>query len=357
MAGLTAAQKTRLGVFLGLAALILVATVVGLFGLAVLEKKDEYVIRFEGSVSGLSAGSTVRYNGIDAGRVTRVHIDPEHVSGVEVRIALEQGTPVRTDTKAVLQMQGITGLKYIELATAGDKDATVVPPGSVIESSRSEFDELTQRATNIAKKLEDLLDNVVDITSGENAKLLTDILTDVNEISSATSKVLTKAEPQIEAILDEAQKSVAALGSLRDDAKHTLGEVDKTLAAARGSVDVAAKWVNPKEVSRAIKRVETTLVAVERASNSLNRTLDTARARMAKNELGQAIASVSSLAARTEKFVGRADVTLVRARDDLLRVLASLVDGAEAFGELAAMLKEDPSALITGKSGKERELP
>ncbi|MFT7623717.1 MAG: phospholipid/cholesterol/gamma-HCH transport system substrate-binding protein [Myxococcota bacterium] len=350
MSGLSGAQKTRLGLFLGLAGLILVGTLVAMFGLAALEKRDQYIIRFEGSVSGLTAGSTVRYNGIDVGRVDKVRIDAEHVSGVEVQITLAEGTPVRSDTQAVLQMQGITGLKYIELSSTGDKDATPLDEGATIPSSRSMVDELTERATSIAEKLEGVLDNIVDMTGGQNADLLTGIMTDVRRLSSSTTRLITASEPQVAKILSEVGDTVAGLTILTDEARMTLKSVV-------GAADKAAGWVNPREVSSVLKRTQSALGAVERTSSAIDKSLATLRARMGPEELGKTIASVNSLAARSEKLVDRADVTLVRARDDLLRVLAALVDGAEAFGELAALLKEDPSALIKGKGGEERELP
>ena len=43
-------------------------------------------------------------------------IDAENVELIEVTVALRAGTPVKTDSVASLQAQGITGLSFIQLS-------------------------------------------------------------------------------------------------------------------------------------------------------------------------------------------------------------------------------------------------
>ena len=53
------------------------------------------------------------------------------VPGV-VPLSLQAGTPVTEDTVATLQMQGITGLKYIELQ-GGTNEARRLSPGDKVQ--------------------------------------------------------------------------------------------------------------------------------------------------------------------------------------------------------------------------------
>ncbi len=75
----------------------------------------EYDILFT-SVEGLGRASPVRYNGVDVGEVLNIAVDAEDPSLVRVRIQLAATTPVRTDTKAQVASQGVTGVSYVSLS-------------------------------------------------------------------------------------------------------------------------------------------------------------------------------------------------------------------------------------------------
>jgi phospholipid/cholesterol/gamma-HCH transport system substrate-binding protein len=55
-------------------------------------------IYFEGSVSGLSEGSSVRYLGVAVGRVLRIGLDPRDASRVRVVADISEDTPIRSPT-------------------------------------------------------------------------------------------------------------------------------------------------------------------------------------------------------------------------------------------------------------------
>ena len=111
---------------------------VGLFSLAVilagfgfvywlnnvggLAERASYRIRFDHSVSGLLLGSAVQFNGIRAGEVTDLRLNPEDPRQVEVMIAVLADAPVRTDTDVGLVFGGLTGVPEIAL-TGGTPDA------------------------------------------------------------------------------------------------------------------------------------------------------------------------------------------------------------------------------------------
>src|SRR5271156_3820965 len=76
---------------------------------------QRYEIYFPGSVSGLTAGSPVRYLGVDVGKVARLMLDPKNRKRVEVIADVEENAPVDTRTLALLSLQGVTGLLFIDL--------------------------------------------------------------------------------------------------------------------------------------------------------------------------------------------------------------------------------------------------
>ncbi len=72
-------------------------------------------MRFENTVSGMLIGSAVLFNGIRVGEVTDLTLDPQNPNQVTATIAVAAGTPVRADTKASIDFQGLTGVAVVTL--------------------------------------------------------------------------------------------------------------------------------------------------------------------------------------------------------------------------------------------------
>ncbi len=78
-------------------------------------KQDIYQIIFSGSVSGLSRGSSVLFNGVKVGEVTHLAISEIDPSKVDVLIRIDERTPVKTNTRARLETRGFTGVADVLL--------------------------------------------------------------------------------------------------------------------------------------------------------------------------------------------------------------------------------------------------
>ena len=89
--------------------------------------EQRYEVYFEGSVSGLSEGASVRYLGVSVGRVTRIGIDPRNSARVRVVVEISEDTPIKGDTVARLAMQGVTGLLTLNLEPR-DPGSRPTPP-------------------------------------------------------------------------------------------------------------------------------------------------------------------------------------------------------------------------------------
>jgi len=74
-----------------------------------------YEIRFEQPVSGLAIGASVLFNGVRAGAVTRIALDPNAPNRVTVTASLDPETPVRADTIVDISYQGLTGAAAVAL--------------------------------------------------------------------------------------------------------------------------------------------------------------------------------------------------------------------------------------------------
>jgi phospholipid/cholesterol/gamma-HCH transport system substrate-binding protein len=134
--------------------------------------KDDvlYRIHFAESVSGLALGDPVKFMGVDVGLVKAMAIDPDDPHTVRVDVALRNGTPVKTDTKATLKLKGITGTIFIELdGGSADSQSLVAatPAGQVpeIPSQKSTLNQVMDQLPQVVTKfsaIEDKADKAVN---------------------------------------------------------------------------------------------------------------------------------------------------------------------------------------------------
>ncbi len=87
-------------------------------------QREIYQIQFQGSVSGLLVGSAVLFNGIRVGEVTGLGLDADAPQEVTATIAVERGTPIRSDTEVTIETQGLTGGGAVSLK-GGSADSPV----------------------------------------------------------------------------------------------------------------------------------------------------------------------------------------------------------------------------------------
>ena len=76
----------------------------------------DLIVRIPGSANGLSVGSPVRFNGIQIGSVKSLAIDATDPNYSVAFTQVNQDAPIYESTKAILEIQGLTGAAYIELS-------------------------------------------------------------------------------------------------------------------------------------------------------------------------------------------------------------------------------------------------
>ena len=136
-----------------------------------------YEIYFDGSVGGLSEGSSVRYLGVVVGRVERIGIDPRNAGRVRVVAEIQEDAPIEADTVARLSLQGVTGLLYVNLQP---REPGTIPPRPVeslrypvIPSEQSQFDVLVASLPDVVAKAGEALNRINAMLSDQNVESVT----------------------------------------------------------------------------------------------------------------------------------------------------------------------------------------
>jgi len=242
-------------------------------------KQDVYQIIFSGSVSGLTRGSSVLFDGVKVGEVTHIAISEKDPSKVDVLVRIDERTPVKTNTRARLETRGFTGAADVLLvggtpgapdlvAAEGQKFPQIQAERSEIQNLLGNVQNLSTKAAEVLVKLDKILDENKDTISGtlKNAEAFTKTLADnSNQISS-----LVKDAAEVAHSL----KPVAArLDSFLAAGEKTIKAIDpKQLKAITGNVASASN--NLKNFSASgLKQYEQLAVDARKAVDTLDQAI------------------------------------------------------------------------------------
>jgi phospholipid/cholesterol/gamma-HCH transport system substrate-binding protein len=172
---------------------------------------DRYEMYFTGSVSGLEKGAAVRYLGVGVGRVADMRIDPRDSGRVEVIADIDATTPISPETVAELQLQGITGLLYIDLfEDRTHKRSTAAVPSlryPVIRSAPSQFDVFLSSLPTLVAEAGDVVQRANRLFSDKN---LNGVSTAIENVGAAT-RGLPQTVANLNALIAEARQATAQL--------------------------------------------------------------------------------------------------------------------------------------------------
>lgn len=247
-------------IFVGSFVLILLASlfafIIWVAKLQLDEANDEYLVYFTGSVTGLQEGSPVRYRGIPVGTVTDVRLDPSNVSRVRASVELKEGTPVKADSIASLELQGLTGGSYVQISGGTeespllrDNDQNGTP---VIPSKPSSLSEVVNNAPQLLARSMELVDRLGALVTPENreniaatlantrratenlANASEDLTQTLRTFNALAAGVTQKTMPKVDDALTEARSTLIAFQANLKTLVETTVETEKALKTAAG---------------------------------------------------------------------------------------------------------------------------
>jgi phospholipid/cholesterol/gamma-HCH transport system substrate-binding protein len=273
---------------------------------------QRYEIYFPGSVSGLTAGSPVRYLGVDVGKVVRIMLDPQQRKTVQVIADIDSTAPIDDRTRASLSLQGVTGLLFVDL----EQDPKAETTGALeqgqrypkIRSRRSDFDVLLSNLPALTTHLVELADHFNEVFSDENVRAL--------KVTLDNARFASERLPE----------TVREVQLLVTDVRRTTQEVQGTVADLRGvitqdSPDLRAAVANIRQIS-----------------DNLAKTTERLNSFVAENEPGVSRFTRQSL-------------------PEFEQLLRDSRQAVRDFRDLSRSLKRDPSQLIYESTYRGIEVP
>lgn len=234
-----------------------------------------YMAVINESVAGLNVDAPVKYLGVDIGKVRTIQLNPSDPQEVQLIFAIEQGTPIKEDTEAVLKTQGLTGIAYVELSGGAPSSRPLVAaPGQypIIRTKPSLSARLENVLTTVLANLDRTAANINAMFNDENRE-------EIKKILANTSLVLSTIASQKE----EITSLIANAAKTADHAARAAAHIDPMLTRISNSADALKKMANEATLASTStkKTVETvgtgvrqftgeTLPEIERLLGELN---------------------------------------------------------------------------------------
>lgn len=215
---------------------------------------DRYEAYIKESVAGLSVDSTVKYRGVDVGRVKAIALNPNNPEEVLLTMDIVRGTPIKTDTIAVLETQGLTGLATINL-TGGSRDAPSLQAQAgetypVIKTGPSLFFRLDEAVSRLLSE-EGLAQLLVDLDTAakgaakvldeENRVTLKKTIKDLSDVAQTIAAHKTQIEQSLNGAAKSADNLVKLTASLNEQVPALLAGINKSVAALGTATDELAR--------------------------------------------------------------------------------------------------------------------
>jgi phospholipid/cholesterol/gamma-HCH transport system substrate-binding protein len=213
------------------------------------QELKRYYIFFKGSVTGLSKGSFVQYNGITVGRVVDVRVDPDDLEKIQVTVEIDNNlVKIKSDARAFVETNLLSGVATIQIR-GGTREAKELEPEPghrypVIAAGSSVFQRVSEAGPQLLDRLTVVVDNLNSLLNEQNRKAVSDSLQNIRTITDAfvaPSKEVSELVANLNAtvlemksLLSHFDESYASKGGLKDQASQALTDFDKL---ARNLVD------------------------------------------------------------------------------------------------------------------------
>jgi len=252
---------------------------------------DTYLVYMSESVSGLSPDAPVRYRGVQVGRVRKIALAPNDAEKVQLTLDIERGTPIKQDTFAVLQSQGLTGIAHVELS-GGSRDSPRLsaPPNEeypVIASGPSlmlrldtQVSALLTNLNRSSERFNALLDDrnrrvlgqtlanleVVSHTLADRAAAINEGVTD----AARTMQNTVRLTGELSQLVERVRRSADAFDRMTDEGARAGASAARAMESARVGMNAFSGETLP-EAQTLVGELRSLTVSLKQLSDELER--------------------------------------------------------------------------------------
>jgi len=355
-----------------------VAVLAALFGLGYWLSRGQgdtidVKVVFNGKVSGLGRGSNVLFNGLRVGEVKELGIEPDNPRQIYAVLKVSQSAPLRVDTIARLEAQGLAGIVAVQLR--GGKRAaaplTAAPgqplPTIIAESSESIF----EKVESIAKGVDEALVGI-DAAIQANAVPVSERIKSVENLSAELAGNSSKVDTFMQNVSSAAEAIAPLPDKLKDFSEgfvETLRSVDKKrVASVLDDADRTAAQLGSAapDIGKTIGNIASTSEKLDRATDQIDGVLKGVRSfltgagrengRSVFEEIAEAAKSLRVLADNLDRSSAAATAKIIQFTGSGLEKVESFTSGGSrslsGFERALRNVNRDPQGLIFGSKNR-----
>ena len=322
-----------------------------------LDDKKELTIIFD-YTSGLQVGATVRYAGLDVGRVRSINLSAvggrnEGKDNIAVVTEIDPRILVKNDSRASIKTEGLMGAFMVDIRPGTRMGKPLGPDEPLIGQGSFEFDEVGDMVTEVVAQVvrfTDLAEALID----DSRKTLEDLRVTIrhaDQMITDNRGTTRKAFSNVERITSEVADTLEQTGGdFRATLKNTRDITDKTnriLAKKETSVENIID-----QTDRLTRDLELFLADSRPALTNLISTLETESPELS-SRLRSAATHFDSAAVNFDQTMQQSNAILVENRRNLLEMLKNLKITTENLKTFTEDVKRNPWKLVR----KSDELP
>ncbi len=243
-----------------------------------------YLAYFDESVSGLSVHAPVKYRGVEVGLVRAIELDAADSERVKVVLDIDAKAPVKEDTVAVLGVQGLTGIAYLELGGGSHEsprlEAKPGEPYPVIRTGPSLLRRLDTAATALLADLDRTAGRVNDVLDDRTRAELRGAVADLHVALAAaarTAQNTAQASAELSRLVDRVGRAAEGVERMADEMAKAGASARVAFDGAKGAVDSAGAGARRfggeslPELERLLAEMRETAAALGRVGTELER--------------------------------------------------------------------------------------
>jgi len=307
------AKKTSqfmIGLFVIIGVLIGLIAIIWLGASKYFEKGGVYVTYFNESVQGLQVDSTVKYQGVDVGRVVKIRVAPDNTL-IEVVMKIQLKGKLERDYVAQLKAVGITGIVFIELERKDPGEPDLSPKLNFA----SEYPIIASKPSEIKQILsgvQEVLENLKKIDTKGISEGIVSTVDNLNRVITRVDHILVEKK----------------LGEIIDEVKNTLIKVQNLVSNIEGEIQAMNLAKTGTHLENVTARVEKIV-----ASGEIEATIKEAREAIGK----------------LNEWMERLDQRSLTVSNDVKVITENLRRSSESLELLLERVYASPSDLLFGQ--------
>lgn len=331
-------SPAAVGMFVLGAVLLAMLAFISFGGTNFFSKPTRFVVYFDESVSGLDPGAAVKVNGVRIGRVAAINVRYDSATRtalvqticevdrnvltdrdgntIELTNPVELQNLIERGMRAKLNLQGITGLLFVELSFEDPREYPMAK-----RAGADNYPVVPAIKSPIAEVQSSIVEIVADIKKVDFAGLSKELKTLLTTTNQKVAELDVKAlSERVGRAADSVEKFASS-----PDAKAVMANLNKTITDTQALIAKLDTQIDP-------------------VSGELKKTLADAQT---------ALKQIDAAAATTRRFVQSQGYL----GDDVTRTLQQVSEAAAAIQRLAEMLERNPNSLLVGRKPAEPAKP